>query len=161
MRSTPCQPLLVEVGGLYLTKNCFEILCLYTGLRARRHHSSCQNFLRIGFRQQSAESFCRLENFCKLEIRWSEWTERRTSGRGLERRALGGRTGLRQGSQAHPSKRRSRSNTVSKNLGNVQSPKVCGQDLQAPGAGDLGGRGWQLPWGPVCRGRGCAGLSLQ
>ena len=44
----------------------------------------------------------------------------------------------------------------------VQSPVMCGQDLQMPGAGDLGGRGGSRSssGGPCAGGRGCAGLSV-
>ena len=88
--------------------------------------------------------------------------ERKISDQGLERHSLGGGAGLGQASQAHSSKRSLRSNTFSKNLGDVQSPVMCGQDLQMPGAGDLGGRGGSCSssGGPCAGGRGCAGLSV-
>ena len=91
--------------------------------------------------------------------------ERKISDQGLERPSLGGGAGLGQASQAHSSKRSLRSNTFSKNLGDVQSPMMCGQDLQMPGAGDLGGRGGRggscsSSGGPCAGGMGCAGLSV-
>lgn len=123
-------------------KNCFEILYICTGLRAERHHTSCQNFLRINFRQQSTQTWKLLQRRNLGGVKGGR--ERQTSDWVLESPAWEGV--LASATQARIILLRGSPGTMSslKTLGNLS--KTLGTSGRS--------RQFQSPWRKVCRGRG-------